>query len=467
MKKSLLWLVVLVLSISMVATFSLAGCKKEEAAVAEEEEAVVEEEVTIEEEVEEPVAEELTLTVWTYDYSPYADFLNSAFEEYENLHPNVTIDYVYLPFGDYADALVTQLAAGAGPDVFVGWDVWFADFLDKGLLDIADYNALGYGSLEEMADDFPGDSWKMCATEDNAYGVVEHLNSLLFFINNEQFREVGLDPETDFPKTWDDVIEVGKKLVIRDDDGGFVREGLDFIQDVPENVAIVSQIFYAQAGAEWFNEDMTECLLNSPEAIKAMSVVNSIINENEIGSPHYGNIDPTAHHFDWQQGHQSMVLGNPTVELLAEQYLGAGNYTIGQMPQMRDGVREATSGWGWFWAVNPATNKNTESWKLVDFITSYDPVRFYDDIKAFMVRNYHEWTNDPAADAIKTEFWDEWWESFETVVYPPQTTINTEAFNANYKAFQLIVNEGVDVEEALNQAKEEIDAALRRAGYAE
>ncbi|GAG71310.1 unnamed protein product, partial [marine sediment metagenome] len=43
MKKSLLWLVVLVLSISMVATFSLAGCKKEEAAVAEEEEAVVEE----------------------------------------------------------------------------------------------------------------------------------------------------------------------------------------------------------------------------------------------------------------------------------------------------------------------------------------------------------------------------------------------------------------------------------------
>ncbi|MCJ7727773.1 MAG: substrate-binding domain-containing protein [Actinobacteria bacterium] len=50
MKKSLLWIVVLVLSISMVAAFSFAGCKKEEV-VAEEEE-VAEEEVAEEEEEE-------------------------------------------------------------------------------------------------------------------------------------------------------------------------------------------------------------------------------------------------------------------------------------------------------------------------------------------------------------------------------------------------------------------------------
>jgi len=447
----------------MVATFSLAGCKEEEAAVAEEEEAAVEEE----EEAEEPVVEELTLTVWTYDYPPYVEFLESAVEEYQNLHPNVKVEYTHFPFGEYSDSLITQLAAQAGPDVFVAWDVWFAEFLDKGILDVVDYNALGYDSLEEMADDFPGDSWKMCSTEDNAYGVVEHLNCLLLFINSEHFREVGLDPETDFPKTWDDLIEVGKKLVIRDDKGGFEREAFDFKQDVAENVAIECEVFYAQAGAEWFNEDMTECLLNSPEAIKAMSVVDSIINENEIGSPHYGNIDPTSHHVDWLSGQLSMCQGNPTVEVLAEEDLGIGNYKIGQMPQMKDGAREATSGWGWFWAVNPETNKRTESWKLINFITTYDPIKFYDDIKAFMVRGYKEWTNDPVADSIKTEYWDEWWKGFETVVYPQQTIINTEAFNANFKAFQSIANEGADVEEALNQAKKEIDNALRKAGFTE
>ena len=49
MKKSLLWLLIMLLTVSMVATFSLAGCKKEE---------VAEEEAVEEEAVEEEVAEE-------------------------------------------------------------------------------------------------------------------------------------------------------------------------------------------------------------------------------------------------------------------------------------------------------------------------------------------------------------------------------------------------------------------------
>lgn len=47
MKKSLLWLLIMVLTVSMVATFSLTGCKEEEAAVAEVEEEAVEEEVEV------------------------------------------------------------------------------------------------------------------------------------------------------------------------------------------------------------------------------------------------------------------------------------------------------------------------------------------------------------------------------------------------------------------------------------
>jgi len=60
MKKTLLWIVVLLLSIAMVAVFSLAGCKAK--AAAEEEEAPAEEEVAEEEaaEEEEVAAEELT-----------------------------------------------------------------------------------------------------------------------------------------------------------------------------------------------------------------------------------------------------------------------------------------------------------------------------------------------------------------------------------------------------------------------
>ena len=45
MKKTLLWLVVVLVSFSMVASFSLTGCKEEKAVAAEEEAAPAEEEV--------------------------------------------------------------------------------------------------------------------------------------------------------------------------------------------------------------------------------------------------------------------------------------------------------------------------------------------------------------------------------------------------------------------------------------
>jgi len=77
MKKSLLWITVLLLSISMVAVFSLAGCKEEaaeeEAAVEEEEEAAVEEE----EEEEAAVATEIPLG-FSYDPDMAATILADA-----------------------------------------------------------------------------------------------------------------------------------------------------------------------------------------------------------------------------------------------------------------------------------------------------------------------------------------------------------------------------------------------------
>ena len=97
MKKALLFIVVTIISISMVVVFSLSGCKKE--AVPAEEEAVEEAAPAEEaaEEVEEEAVEEekepIVITVWDWQ-------AGSAFDEamveinalYNEMNPNVTID---------------------------------------------------------------------------------------------------------------------------------------------------------------------------------------------------------------------------------------------------------------------------------------------------------------------------------------------------------------------------------------
>ena len=42
------------------------------------------------------------------------------------------------------------------------------------------------------------------------------LTNWCIFINKKVFRDAGLDPEKDYPKTWEEMVEVSDKLCIRD-----------------------------------------------------------------------------------------------------------------------------------------------------------------------------------------------------------------------------------------------------------
>jgi len=131
MKKSLLWLLIMLLTVSMVATFSLAGCKKaeEEAAPAEEEaeeEAAHAEEEAAEEAVEEEEVElgpevELTMLNYLDITSPEAKGWDTVVEAFNAKYPNITLT-VENSFGDaYHQKLAALAAAGDLPDVMYLW----------------------------------------------------------------------------------------------------------------------------------------------------------------------------------------------------------------------------------------------------------------------------------------------------------------------------------------------------------
>jgi len=209
MKKSLLWLLIMVLAVSMIATFSLAGCKKEEVAAAEEEEAVVEE--VAEEEVAEEVTEPIKLVVW---YGGVADApgLPEWFEEvlvpaYEERNPGITIEAK----SQSQDTMIPEFKAAAavkdpvvGPDIQYFWDgIWtLEDAWEGNLAPVSDYI-----SEEDL-------SHMMTLTriwDDKAWGVGFYLAGVPIYYNKDYFTQAGLDPENP-PKTWDEFMEACKAL---------------------------------------------------------------------------------------------------------------------------------------------------------------------------------------------------------------------------------------------------------------
>lgn len=60
--------------------------------------------------------------------------------------------------------------------------------------------------------------------EDKIYAIPFQRSTPVFYYNVEAFREAGLDPDSP-PKTWDEMIEMGKKLVVKDANGNVTRWG--------------------------------------------------------------------------------------------------------------------------------------------------------------------------------------------------------------------------------------------------
>jgi len=117
MKRVLLMMLVLVISISIVVAFSLSGCKgAEEAAVSAEEE-VAEEAASTEESSVEEEAVEATISFFHWKQED-ADAWRKIIASFQDANPGITINMEIMPETEYYTALPARIMSGEGLDVF-------------------------------------------------------------------------------------------------------------------------------------------------------------------------------------------------------------------------------------------------------------------------------------------------------------------------------------------------------------
>jgi ABC-type glycerol-3-phosphate transport system substrate-binding protein len=152
-----------------------------------------------------------TVTVWDFmmgsfpGYDPLAKRLDREFEE---MHPNVTIDHVAQPFASFEATYKAAFTAQEGPDVLT--------------MLAGNSGVLGYeAALEPLNDRIPDDmsenidNWFTVtpglAEGGERYGVPIVMNGVAFYYNKELFEKAGLPREFE-PETWEEVKEAGEKL---------------------------------------------------------------------------------------------------------------------------------------------------------------------------------------------------------------------------------------------------------------
>lgn len=251
MKKSLLWFIVIVVSLSMVSMLALSGCKEEAAEEPEEaaEEPAEEAEEPAEEEEaseEEAPGEPVTITVWADSYftpewqGSQGRILELIWNEFEEEN-NVTVNLELVPYGEFQNKLLQALKAGTAPDAVIADQYWLASMVEVG--GVQPLNDLW---SEEDRSDFLDWTVEGVTVDENIYGIWYTTDARVLFYRKDVLGDAGFSGP---PENWDELYNIAEETTTED------MYGLGLIAGPGEGTTCNLLIDYWSQGGELVDSD--------------------------------------------------------------------------------------------------------------------------------------------------------------------------------------------------------------------
>src|SRR5579863_2487026 len=144
----------------------------------------------------------ITITEWDGGDSTKSHLLLALIAKYEQMHPNVKIQFET----DVKSLTVAAaVAAGTAPVIFEAPDSVLPKYIAAGALEPLPPAAWGKPDVSGVLSLYLPHVLDGFMAGHTLYAVPDQMNAHSLWINNRLFREAGLDPVRDAPKTWADV----------------------------------------------------------------------------------------------------------------------------------------------------------------------------------------------------------------------------------------------------------------------
>lgn len=187
---------------------------------------------------------------------------------FEKAHPGITVKLVSAPNDTDTNraTLTTQISGGGGPDVFMGDVIWPAQF---GAHQLA----------EPLSKYLPKSYWDTFAPglvagaeyKGQVYGAPFFEDQGFLYYRKDLLQKFNLP----VPKTWEELVSDSKKVQAAGDvKYGYVFQGANY-----EGATCDFMEVLADAGGKVLNSDQTKSSLDGPAAVKAMTFLQSLVNE--------------------------------------------------------------------------------------------------------------------------------------------------------------------------------------------
>lgn len=147
-----------------------------------------------------------TLTMWTIATEGDANYqaYQNAIADYEEEHPDVTIEMESFENESYKTKIKAAVAANELPDIYFTWGGGFSSaFVEAGKsMELDSY-------YDAYKDDLPESTLKYATYDGKLYGVPYVVSISGIFYNKAMFEQYGLTE----PQTWDELIQVCQTFI--------------------------------------------------------------------------------------------------------------------------------------------------------------------------------------------------------------------------------------------------------------
>ncbi len=400
----------------------------------------------------------VTVTLWMHNHTPRIAIDEELIAEFMEENPHITVEYEIVP--DYFTALQTALAAGAGPDVFNQFTLYNAQFYAQGMLAPVDPVAMGYQTIEDIyaryGEGFIGERVLAGDTfNGELYGIPTELSNYACFTNDDMWMEAGLDPATDFPTTWEGLIDAALQLTKRDDDGTLIQRGYDFNWASPIYTFLHFDPMVTQLGESMVDTTTYTADINNENVKRVMQYWDDIVNEHGMGGPQYTNSRAAFNAGELATECTFGIWGTPGME-------EAGiNYSIHNIPRWEDAMNDlGFATYAYYLQVNADSPPEVQeaAWMLVAKLTS-KPDRYLNEAALFQPIVDYLGTDDFQNNPNMPVFLDELYRG----QYHPIFAGYAEVGEAVVRARDRVILGGEDMDVVLQEAEDEVNAILERA----
>jgi multiple sugar transport system substrate-binding protein len=396
------------------------------------------------------------ITIWTHEDSNRTPLEKGFIDQFMAANPGVKVNYVTYPSGKIREILTTGFAANQGPDIF---NLELQDeypFMANGRVAPIDYKMVGVKNLKELQDKYLPGMIDPVVEGGKAYGMPLELTNWCIYLNKKIFRDAGLDPEKDYPKTWEDVMSVSEKIAQRN--GQIItRRGFDFRYPyyLTSVVPMVEQL-----GGQLVSKDGKTAIVNDAAWLKVLAYFQDFgPNGKNLGSPTYTDARKL---FDNDKNEIAMSLSG----LYQEQRMNKANpsffnskdWMVIPFPQWKDAKAKVPNNYyGHYYMVNAQSSKLEQqaSWALVGWMLSHgedylSKVAIVQPTKALM--NSATFKNSPYSDVFAKDL------SQAHMVYYGASSSKIESHLK--EAFESVMLAGATPQAALDKLRKDVTATL-------